>query len=126
MKLKLKPRRDLIMKKAVAKTPAVVNMEMADTVDQLGRVKARIAPLVATEKDLKEQLYNVGPGDYEGKLFRATVSEVFRSGPDMEAMLAKLKELGVTQKWIDAHQKTTAYLAVTCKARTGKATAKAA
>src|SRR4249920_1015968 len=110
------------MKKAVAKATPVVNMTMADQVDQLGRVKARIAPLNAQEKELKEEFCNAGPGAYEGKLFRATVSEVFRSDHDAKAMEAKLRSLGVTKKWFDAHQKTTAYLAVKCVARTGETT----
>ena len=94
---------------------------MAETVDKLGRVKARLAPLLGLEKDLKIVLYNAGPGTYDGKLFMANVMDNLRTTPDTEAWGAKLLELGVTQKWLDAHQKKTAYPSVRVEARAGKA-----
>jgi len=100
-----------------------VNTTMAETVDKLGKVKAQISPLVSIEKDLKDMLCDAGPGAYEGKLFRATVSETIRTGPDAEKMEAKLRELGVSEKWFTANSKMTAFLSVRCVARTGKAVA---
>lgn len=46
-----------------------------EIVDELGQVKARIADLELREKELTSRLRRLGPGAYEGRLFRATVSE---------------------------------------------------
>lgn len=44
-------------------------------VDELGRLQARIAALRVEEERLKDELRAMGPGAWEGRLFRATVGE---------------------------------------------------
>jgi hypothetical protein len=51
------------------------DISCADIVDELGRLKAKKADLEAREEELNSQLRDVGPGAYEGRLFRATVGE---------------------------------------------------
>ena len=83
--------------------PAKIKIvNLANVVDQLGAVKAQIAALTRTEKTLKDQLVAQGPGEYNGKLFRATVSEYDRETLDMEAVRAKL-----SPQFIAAHTTTT-------------------
>ena len=44
-------------------------------IDDLGALKARIADLENQEKALKQALADLGPGAYEGDLFRLSISE---------------------------------------------------
>jgi hypothetical protein len=62
----------------------------ADTVDELGRVKADIADLESYEKDLKEDLIATGEQAIDGNTFRATVSTSSRTTTDYKAVIADL------------------------------------
>ena len=69
-------------------------------IDALGHLRAQIAPLVAQEDALKAQLTEMGPGAYDGELFRVTVSVSQRETLDMKAVRAKL-----SPQFIAAHTK---------------------
>lgn len=76
-------------------------------VDRLGEIKAEIAQLKVAEKQLTDDIKAMGPGAHDGYAYRATVSEVADSAaPDPKAMEAKLRELGVDNRWFSKHQKT--------------------
>jgi hypothetical protein len=65
-------------------------------VDDLGRLLAKLAELEQQAEEMKNTLRNeFGPGEYEGRLFRATVGEDgFATKYDNEAIREKLIELG--------------------------------
>jgi hypothetical protein len=84
-------------------------------IDELGRVKAEIARLKVIEDSLKDQIVAMGPGAYEGELFRATVSECTAERLDMKAVREKL-----SAQFIRAHTSVTEFFRVDVKARTGK------
>ena len=77
-------------------------------IDQLGAVKARIAELKAEEARLAGIVAESGHAAYEGRMFRATVSQVAeRKALDSKAAEAKLRELGVDGRWFSKNQKVT-------------------
>ena len=63
---------------------------LSTAIDALGRVNAEMAELQAKKDELKKVLDDLGPGAYEGELFRVTISESIRQTLDMEAAKAKL------------------------------------
>jgi hypothetical protein len=63
---------------------------LTSAIDRLGVIKAEIADLKTEENALRDVLIEHGPGAYEGKFYRATVSEHERATLDMEAVRAKL------------------------------------
>ena len=69
---------------------------LASTVDQLGNIKAQLAELQRKERELKDILIEQGPGEYDGDMFRATVSTSERGTLDMEAVRAKLSPQFIT------------------------------
>lgn len=71
-------------------------------VDDLGALKAQIAALTRQETVLKDALKEFGPGEYNGKVFRATVFETYRETLDMDAVRAKL-----SPQFIAAHTNET-------------------
>ena len=77
----------------------------ADLVDQLGTLKAQVAELTQLEKILKDALAAKGEGEYEGKIFRATVAFSNRGSLDMDAVRGKL-----SAQFLSAH---TTYCEVT-------------
>ena len=74
---------------------------IAQTVDALGEIKARIAELTAHEKKLKAVLIEAGLGAHLGLEYDATVSESERETLDMDAVRAKL-----SPQFIAAHTRT--------------------
>ena len=100
---------------AIAKINTAAVAAQAGFVDRLGAIKAKIAALTSDEKELKELLTSYGPGEYEGKLFRATVTEAERNTLDMDAVRAKL-----SPQFIAAHTSATPTVTVRVVARTRK------
>lgn len=90
-----------------------------NAIDRLGILNAQIADLEAQAKPLKADITAMGIGRHEGDLFAATVSEVAPSeSPDPAAMEAKLRELGVDNRWFNKNTKTRAgYTRVAVKDR---------
>lgn len=85
---------------------------VAPLVDELGAVKAQIAALAERETALKQALAESGPGAYEGKTFRATVTESVRETLDMKAVREKL-----SPQFIAAHTNVTPVTTVRVVAR---------
>lgn len=76
--------------------------------DKLVALKAEIAKLVAEEKAMLEEIKALGNGRYEDGAHAATVYSVeARLSPDPKAMEAKLRELGVDNRWFAKNQKET-------------------
>lgn len=90
-----------------------------DPIDRLGALKAQITALTDEAKPLEADIKKMGPGTHSGQLFDANVAQVDPStGPDPVAMEAKLRQLGVDDRWFSRNQKVKAgYLRLTVKAR---------
>jgi coenzyme F420-reducing hydrogenase beta subunit len=77
-------------------------MNLIQTVDALGRLKADIANLKAQEETLKADLISaavcVGTATVDGALFRSTVSFTDKRVVDYKAILATLVDLGLVKK----------------------------
>jgi hypothetical protein len=73
----------------------------ARLVDEIGLIKAQLAPQLERLKELEAKLKANGPGVYTGTHFDATVSESERDTLDMKAVRAKL-----SPQFITAHTKT--------------------
>lgn len=84
-------------------------------IDELGRIKAEMARLAVIESSIKKQIVAMGPGAYEGELFRATVSEIETDRLDMEAVRQKL-----SAQFIRAHTSVSRSVRVNVTARTGE------
>lgn len=63
---------------------------LRSTVDELGRIKAQIADLKATEEQLRQTLLDAGIESTEGKLFRATVSRYDQTCVDYAGLIEQL------------------------------------
>jgi hypothetical protein len=87
-------------------------------IDDLGTLKARIADLEAQEKALKQALADLGPGSYEGEIFRLSISESERATLDMAAVREHL-----SRQFIQSHTNVTPVRTLRVVARTGKAVA---
>lgn len=85
---------------------------LTSAIDQLGHIKAQIADLQNTEKELRAVLIEHGAGAYDGELFRATVSESQRESLDLEAVRAKL-----SPQFLRAHTRFTEVVTVRVVAR---------
>lgn len=74
-------------------------------VDDLGKTLAKIAELETHAEEIKETLRkDFGPGEYEGRLFRATVgTDGFCNKYDNEAIRDRLIELG-HRRFVNAHR----------------------
>jgi len=96
--------------------------EVTNPVDELGRIRAEIAALKESEERLIAQIKEAGVGAYDGVAYRATVSEVApRESYDTKAMEAKLRDMGVDNRWFIHNTKTTAgYVTVRVSARKSK------
>lgn len=89
-------------------------------IDELGVIKAQIAELQAQEKFLvKRAKEELGTGSFDGDLFTASVIKVEdRQIADPQAMEAKLRSLGIDNRWFSKNQKTvTGYTQVRVSAR---------
>ncbi len=95
------------------------NLKTNNPIDALGTTLAQIADLEAIAKPLKEEVKAMGAGKHEGQLFLATVSDVEESESyDAAAMEAKLRELGVDNRWFNKNKKIKAgYRKVLVKSR---------
>ena len=71
-------------------------------VDVLGEIKARVAELTAREAEVRAQLVKLGEGDYDGNMYRATVSMSEKHTLDMAAVREKL-----SPQFIMAHTNAT-------------------
>lgn len=63
---------------------------LSTLIDALGHLKAEIAKLERRETDLKEELGKLGPGAYEGEVFRLNISDATRETLNMQAVRKKL------------------------------------
>lgn len=79
-------------------------MNIAKLVD----IRNQIAQLQNLEKALAEEIKSLGEGRYEQGSHAATVYTVAdRESYDAKAMEAKLRELGVDNRWFSKNTKTT-------------------
>jgi hypothetical protein len=91
-------------------------MNLTETVENLGRVKAEMSNLKAVEESLKAILIsaavdNVRDAVIDGPLFRSTVSFADKKVVDYKALLTALVDLGLVKKlamesMIKKHTKT--------------------
>jgi hypothetical protein len=86
--------------------------DLAAAVDEIGLLKAQIAPLEAKLKAAQAKLKAAGDGRYEGTLWAATVFSGQRETLDMDAVRAKL-----THQFITAHTRITETVTVKVTAR---------
>jgi len=91
-----------------------VNNQNLSPVDELGRVKAKMAELATREKALVDQLKACGPGTYNGALFDAVIFTQSRPTTNWKVIAVKLK---ISQRMIDANTTTTYGTVLTIKAR---------
>ena len=77
-------------------------------IKQLVEIRNQIAELQNIEKMLAEEIKALGNGRYEQDGHAATVYSVAdRESYDAKAMEAKLRELGVDNRWFSKNTKTT-------------------
>jgi hypothetical protein len=67
-----------------------VTNNTATAIDRLGELKAKIADLEEEAYQLRQIVLELGVGSYDGKLFRATVSQFERATLDLKAVREKL------------------------------------
>lgn len=95
--------------------PRVVEVGwLGQVVDDLGRLRARIAGLVDLEKELVGHLRKSGQWQIEGRLFRATVSAYDQMHLDKKAVVRKCGAA-----WVRKHSKPKHVVAVRTVSRTG-------
>jgi hypothetical protein len=95
-------------------------------VDELGNLKAQKADLEKREREIKEDLIaNLGPGAWEGYLFRATISKHEMSTLDRAAAREKLLAEGY-HDFVKKHTKTCTVTTVRVVARNGRENSEAA
>ena len=77
-------------------------------IKQLVEIRNQIAELQNIEKMLAEEIKSLGNGRYEQDGHAATVYSVAdRESYDAKAMEAKLRELGVDNRWFSKNTRTT-------------------
>lgn len=81
-------------------------------VDKLGMLKAQIADLQAQAEAIKNLIIGEGAGEYDGAIFRATVSKVSR-----DTINADLARKYLTEKQLAKITKTNSTYAVRVTAR---------
>lgn len=91
----------------------------SNPIDELGAIKAELAALNDRAKPLEAEIKAMGPGSHQGQLFDANVAEVAgRESYDADAMEAKLRSLGVDNRFFSKITKVSAAsLRLTVKAR---------
>lgn len=92
---------------------AVLGVELKDSVDYLGHLKAQAATIEDIEKRFKEKLIQSGQDKIDGELFKATVSVSDRATLNMEKVRAKL-----SPQFIAANTNVTQVVMVRIVART--------
>ena len=86
--------------------------ELAAAVDEIGVLKAAIAPLEAQLKAAQAKLKAVGDGRYEGLLYDATVFTSERSSLDLDAVREKL-----SVQFLTAHTRTSEVVTIKVTAK---------
>lgn len=82
--------------------------EPTTLVDQLGRVKAKIAALELEEGSLRQLLIDSGVDEAEGRLFRATVVTTGYTKVDYKGLLEELKPSArMLAKYTEVNDRTT-------------------
>lgn len=79
----------------------------SQTVDALGKVRAKIAQLEEEEKLLADALKELGEGHVVGKLYEATIFKGSKGTVDMDVMRATLNAT-----FLEANIKRSTYLSV--------------
>ena len=94
-------------------------------IDDLGALKAQIADLKVKEDALKASLYELEVGEYEGELFRLSVTAPVSKKPsaelkalDKEAVAAFRATL--SHQYLTAHNPDVATPTLTVRARSGR------
>lgn len=88
--------------------------ERAAMIDKLGQLEAKIADIEAQAKPIKERLKTTcQPGIYDGRLFRAVITQFERKVLDLDAVRARLPAA-----WLARHTKMVAVTALSIRART--------
>jgi hypothetical protein len=75
---------------------------LEETVDELGRIKARIANLTKQEEELRQELIAGGVSEVDGKLFHATISKYEVALTDWQTIAEKLSP---SRQLVTAHTK---------------------
>lgn len=83
-------------------------------VDDIGALRAEIADRQARLKELESYLRESGPGTYEGRLFRITVSVSARATTAWKTIAEKL---GASRQLIQGNTKFTEVTSLRCTAR---------
>ena len=94
--------------------------ELADIVDTLADIRAKIADLKTSEETYKAALIAAEVQSVDGTLHRATVSETFRTATDWQAIARKLEP---SAQLIRAHTTTATEPTYTVRVTARKATA---
>lgn len=87
---------------------------MFDLVDTLGQLKAQIADLKKQESMIKTALIDGGQFEYEGALFRATVSDSVRKVVDWKTVALRLNP---SRQLLAANTTSKTITTVRCTAR---------
>lgn len=77
-------------------------IDLAADVDRLGALKATAADIKKSIDGITKQLVEAGPGAFEGRTFRATVSVSDRAIVNRDAFIAALQAAGVDPEVIVA------------------------
>ena len=97
-------------------TATIVNLDDATErlVDDIGALRAEIADRQARCKELESYLRESGPGEYEGRAYRITVSVSERATTAWKAIAEKL---GASRQIIKGNTKTSEVTTLRCTAR---------
>lgn len=93
-------------------TATISNNGVAVLVDQLGRVKARIADLEAEEARIRQEIVDSGVQVAEGRLFRCTVSAVATDRIDYKGVVEALPHTPQLQRLVRKHTEELNYTTV--------------
>lgn len=83
--------------------PQIIALALGAKVDQLGALKAQIAPLTKDEAALKDDLKASGLTEIDGQQFRATISHSEAEGLNLDRVRALLDDL--VDRGVISHQK---------------------
>ena len=94
----------------------VINLETSTErlVDDIGALRAEIADQQARCKDLESYLRESGPGEYEGRMFRITVSVAERATTAWQAIA---KKMGASRQIIKGNTTTKEVTTLRCTSR---------
>ena len=97
---------------------------LTQIIDDLGALKAQIADLKIKEDALKASLYELAVGDYEGDLFRLSVTAPVSKKPSAELKALDKKAVAafratLSHQYLTAHNPDVATPTLTVRARTG-------